>query len=144
MARLFRVLFRLTLGILVILWAAWTITYFKFNDAVLGRFISDKVEAADRGQFELHHAKYPYWGGLASLLFNTPAHVIGDDFTLIDPDGDPVVRVPHVEADVHLRELVASLAKTALFMGKRFYLTLHFSHAVIPGEIGRASCRERV
>lgn len=136
MRRLFRVLVRLTLGILVILWAAYTVAYFKFNDAVLGRFISDKVEAADRGQFELGHARYPYWAGLFSILVNTPAHVVGDDFTLVDPDGDKVVRVPHVEADVHLQELVGSLAKTALFAGKRFYLTLHFSNATIPSGWG--------
>ena len=37
---------------------------------------------------------------------NTPAHVVGEDFTLLDPDGNPVIRVPVAYADVHLQELV--------------------------------------
>jgi hypothetical protein len=134
--RLVRFAIALTLGILAILWAAYTVAFYKFNDAALGRFISNRVEAVDRGQFRLIHARYPYWGGLLSILANTPAHVVGEDFTLVDPDGGTVIRVPHVDADIHLRELILSLGKTALFGGRRLYLTLHFSHARIPGGWG--------
>ncbi|HEY2744081.1 MAG TPA: translocation/assembly module TamB domain-containing protein, partial [Polyangia bacterium] len=55
-----------------------------------------------------------------------------EDFTLLDPDGNPVIRVPVAYADVHIQELLVSLAKTALTGGHRFFLTLHFPRAYIP------------
>src|SRR6185312_7765814 len=78
-------------------------------------------------------AHFPYWGGLASIVLpSTPAHVIGEDFTLLDPDGNPVVRVPAAYADVHIQEMLVSLVKTALTGGHHFFLTLHFPRAYIP------------
>jgi autotransporter translocation and assembly factor TamB len=130
--RLFRLLLRLTLGGLALLWLAYTVAYFKFNDAILGDFITKRVSHVNRGQFILRHARYPYWGGLASLLFDTSAHVVGEDFTLLDPDGNPVIRVPIVYADAHIQELAVSLAKTALSGGHRTFITLHFPRAAIP------------
>ena len=132
MRRLFRLLFRLTLGALALLWLAYSVAYFKFNDATLGAFITKRVNAVERGRFVLGRARYPYWGGLASLLFNTPAHAVGEDFTLFDPDGNAVIKVPLVYADAHVQELVVSLAKTALTGGHQFFLTLHFPSAYIP------------
>ena len=70
-------------------------------------------------------------GSLPSSL-NTPAHVVGEDFTLLDPDGNPVIKVPVAYADVHIQELLVSLAKTALTGGHHFFLTLHFPRAYIP------------
>lgn len=132
MRRLVRLFVKLVAGILVVLSLAYTVAFFKFNDAALGAFISRRVSAVDRGRFELGRARYPYWGGLASMLFGTPAHVVGEDFTLLDPDGNPVIRVPVVYADIHLQELVVSLARTALAGGRSFFLTLHFPRAYIP------------
>jgi hypothetical protein len=130
--RLFRILFKTSLWAFIVLWLAYTAAYFKFNDTVLGSFITRKVGAVDRGQFILRHARYTYWGGLASIVFNTPTHAVGEDFTLLDPDGNVVIKVPVAYTDVHIRELLVSLAKTALTGGRQFYLTLHFSHAYIP------------
>ncbi|MGZ3443401.1 MAG: hypothetical protein ACXVDD_27960, partial [Polyangia bacterium] len=132
MRRLLRIALKALLWGFVALWLAYTAAYFKFNDAVLGAFITRKVGAVDRGQFILRHARYPYWGGLASIVLNTPAHAVGEDFTLLDPDGNPVIRVPVAYADVHIQELIVSLAKTALTGGHQFYLTLHFPRAYIP------------
>src|SRR4051812_45511407 len=130
--RLFRLTFKIALWVFVVLWAAYTIAYFRFNDQILGAFITKRVGAVDRGQFILKHARYPYWGGLASLLLNTPAHAVGEDFTLLDPDGNPVIKVPVAYADVHIQELALSLGKTALTGGHQFFLTLHFPRAYIP------------
>jgi hypothetical protein len=125
-----------TFGTVLVLWAAYTVAFFQFNDATLGRFISNRVEAVDRGKFELKVAHFPYWGGLVSLFLNTPAQAVGEDFELVDPDGGTVIKIPYVATGVHLRELVLSLGKTAMFGGKRFFLTLHFSHARIPSGWG--------
>lgn len=132
MRRLFHAVFRLALWGLCALWLAYSIAYFKFNDVTLGRFITKRVNAVERGSFILGHARYPYWGGLASMLFNTPCQVVGEDFTLLDPDGNPVIEVPVAFAEIHLQELIVSLAKTALTAGHRFYLTLHFPRAYVP------------
>ncbi|MDB4965603.1 MAG: hypothetical protein JWN44_1292 [Myxococcales bacterium] len=132
MRRLFRLLFKIGLWAFVVLWAAYTIAYFRFNDGVLGDFITKRVGAVDRGQFILKRARYPYWGGLASLCLNTPAHAVGEDFTLLDPDGNPVIKVPVAYADVHVQELALSLVKTALSGGRHFFLTLHFPRGYIP------------
>jgi hypothetical protein len=130
--RLFSILLKVALWVLVALWLAYSAAYFKLNDATLGRFITRKVDAVDRGQFILRYAHFPYWGGLASILVGSPAHVVGEDFTLLDPDGNPVIRVPVVYADVHLQELVVSLGRTAFSFGHHFFLTLHFPRASIP------------
>lgn len=116
----------------VALWLAYSGVYLELNDETLGAFITRKVGAVDRGQFLLRRAHYPYWGGLASILLDTPAHAVGDGFRLLDPDGNPVIDVPVVYADVRLQEVVASLAKTALTAGRHFYLTLHFPRAYVP------------
>ena len=95
MRRLIRRALKTVLWALVALWLAYTVAFFKFNDTTLGDFITRKVGAVDRGQFILRHARFPYWGGLASILIpTTAAHVVGEDFTLLDPDGNPVLRVP--------------------------------------------------
>ena len=133
MRRLGRLVFRIAIWGFVALWLAYTAAYYKFNDDVLGSFITKKVDAVDRGQFILKRAHFPYWGGLASIVLpSTPAHVIGEDFTLLDPDGNPVVRVPAAYADVHIQEMLVSLVKTALTGGHHFFLTLHFPRAYIP------------
>ncbi len=132
MRRLFRILFKAALWAFVALWLGYSAAYFRLNDAVLGSLVTRKVGAVERGQFLLRYAHYPYWGGLASLLFDTPAHVVGEDFTLLDPDGNPVIKVPIVYADAKLQELAVSLAKTALTAGHHFFLTLHFPHARVP------------
>ena len=54
----------------------------------------------------------------------------------IDPDGNPVIKVPVAYADVHIQELVVSLAKTALTLGHHFYLTLHFPQRLHPVGLG--------
>ncbi|HWE28049.1 MAG TPA: hypothetical protein VHB97_08615, partial [Polyangia bacterium] len=132
MGRLFRIAFKTALWGFVALWLAYTGAFFKLNDRTLGDLITRKVGAVDRGQFILRRAHYPYWGGLASIVLNTPAHAIGEDFTLLDPDGNPVIKVPVAYADVHIQEVIVSLAKTALIGGHHFFLTLHFPRAYIP------------
>jgi hypothetical protein len=112
------------LGLLVI---AYSAVYAKLNDYTLGAFISGKVNKVERGNFQLKYVHYPYWGGLLSILFNTPVHAEGRDFELHDPDGNLVLKVPGVEAEAHLQELVISLAKFALTF--KFHLNLHISHA---------------
>jgi len=130
--RLLRIAFKAAIWGFLALWLAYTAAYFKLNDAALGDFITRKVNAVERGQFILKRARFPYWGGLASIFLNTPAHAVGEDFTLLDPDGNPVIKVPVAYADVHIQELVVSLAKTALTGGHHFYLTLHFPKAYVP------------
>ncbi|HEX8952010.1 MAG TPA: hypothetical protein VF945_09205, partial [Polyangia bacterium] len=133
MRRLVRIVFKTALWAFIALWLAYTVAYFKLNDATLGAFITRKVGAVDRGQFLLKSAHYPYWGGLASIVIpHVAAHAVGEDFTLLDPDGNPVIRVPVAYADVHIQELLVSLAKTALTGGHHFFLTLHFPRAYIP------------
>ena len=108
----------------------YTIAYYKFNDAVLGDFISDRVNRVERGNFRLGIAHFPYWGGLASVLFNTRARVIGVDFELRDPDGNLVLASPFAETDAYLQELVVSLAKYAFT--QKFHLNLHFANGRVP------------
>jgi hypothetical protein len=114
-------------GLLVV---AYSIAYLKFNDEVLGSFISDRVNKVERGSFNLRSAHFDYFGGLASILFNTPARAVGQDYELYDPDGNLVIKVPYVETDVHIQELVTSLARFAAT--RNFTLNLHFSNGHIP------------
>jgi len=131
--RLLRVTLKAGLWGFVALWVAYTVAYFKLNDAALGEFITRKVGAVERGQFILKRAHFPYWRGLASIVIpHVAAPAVGEDFTLLDPDGNPVIKVPVAYADVHIQELLVSLAKTALTAGHHFYLTLHFPNAYIP------------
>ena len=109
---------------------AYTIAYYQFNNQTLGKFISQRVNHVDRGNFRIAVAHFPYFGGLFSVLLNTPAHVVGLDYTLHDPDGNLVIEVPYVESDVHLQELVVSLVKYAAT--QRFHLNLHFANGRIP------------
>src|SRR5207248_2701536 len=109
---------------------AYTIAYYKFNDAVLGDFISDRVNRVERGDFRLKIAHFPYWGGLFSVLFNTRARVAGGDYELKDPDGNLVLKAEYVETDAYLQELLVSLAKYAFT--QKFHLTLHFANARVP------------
>lgn len=132
MRRLASIVFKGALWGFIALWLAYTAAYFRFNDATLGAFITRKVSTVERGRFVLERARFPYWGGLASIVLNTAAHVEGEAFTLFDPDGNKVIRVPVVYADIHIQELVVSLAKTALTAGHQFFLTLHFPSAYIP------------
>jgi hypothetical protein len=117
-----------------VLVAAYTATFLYFNDAVLGDFISARVNKAERGTFTLQHARYRWGGGLASILLNVPTRVIGEGYELRDPDGNLVLSVPYVETDVYLQELIASLIKMAV--RHRFHLTLHFAHAWVPDAFG--------
>ena len=87
---------------------AYTIAYYKFNDAVLGDFISDRVNRVERGDFRIKIAHFPYWGGLFSVLFNTRARVAGGDYELKDPDGNLVLKAEYVETDAYLQELLVS------------------------------------
>jgi autotransporter translocation and assembly factor TamB len=116
-------------GMIVFL-TAYTIAYYKFNDEVLGAFISKSVNAVERGTFTLKVAHFDYWSGLASVLLDTRAHAVGLDYELKDPDGATVLKVPICETDVYLQELVVSLAKYALT--RNFTLNLHFVDARVP------------
>jgi hypothetical protein len=119
-------------GLLVL--AGYTCAYEWFNDATLGQFISAQVNRAERGQFLLARARFTWAGGLLSLFTNVPTRVVGEDYRLLDPDGNTVLVVPYVEADIHLQSLIVSLVKMAVT--QRFYLDLHFSHAWVPAGLG--------
>ncbi len=129
-ARLFKRLLRLAAWAVLFLTFGYSITYKVLNDEALGRLISGKVNKLERGNFQLRYVHYPFWSGLASILFNTPVHVEADDFTLHDPDGNLVLKVPHVEADARLQTLVISLAKFGAT--QKFHLNLHVEHAHVP------------
>jgi len=103
----------------------------QFSGPALGRFISARVSNVKRGTFHLGSVDYSYWGGMASILFNTPVTAYGTDYTEHDPDGNIVLRVPVVETEIHLRELIVSLVKYATHP-KAFSLTLHFKRAHAP------------
>jgi autotransporter translocation and assembly factor TamB len=111
---------------------AYTGAYFtQFSGPALGRFISARVNHVKRGTFQLGSVDYSYWGGMASILFNTPVTAYGRDFTEHDPDGNLVLQVPVAETQIHLRELIVSLVKYASHP-KAFSLTLHFKRAHVP------------
>ena len=120
---------RWVLGAVLTFLTAYTGVFFALNDRVLGSLISGLVTHTVRGTFTLGRAHYDYFGGLWSIVSNRTTHVRGGDFEMIDPDGNPVMRVPHVEADVHLRELISSLVEFGL--SRHFHLHLHFSRADI-------------
>lgn len=130
MRRLLKSLLKIGAWLTGLLVVAYSVAYLKFNDEVLGHFISDRVNRVERGSFVLQYAHFDYWSGLASLLFNTPAHAVGMDYELRDPDGNLVLKVPYAETEVHIQELVASLAKYAVT--RNFTLNLHFGHGHLP------------
>src|SRR5688572_5787174 len=96
------VLFGCFVGFLTI----YTGLFFQLNDRRLGKLVSWLVTRAVRGNFTLGRAHYGYFGGLWSILTNRPVAVTGGDFEMLDPDGHVVMRVPQVEAEVHLQELI--------------------------------------
>src|SRR5437868_5723434 len=109
----------------------YTGVFFKLNDRLLGKMISGLVTHSVRGTFTLGRAHYDYFGGLWSILTNRPTHVRGGDFEMHDPDGNLVMRVPHVEAEIHLQELIGSLIHFGL--SRHFHVRLHFAHVDLPG-----------
>jgi hypothetical protein len=116
----------------VIFLLGYTGAYFtQFSGPALGRFISARVTNVKRGTFHLGSVDFSYWGGMASILFNTPVTAYGTDYTEHDPDGNIVLRVPVAETEIHLRELIVSLIKYATHP-KAFSLTLHFKRAHAP------------
>ncbi|MEO6953374.1 MAG: translocation/assembly module TamB domain-containing protein [Polyangia bacterium] len=120
---------KVVVGSVLVFLTAYTGVFFKLNDRVLGRLISGLVTNSVRGTFTLGRAHYDYFGGLWSIVSNRTTHVRGGDFEMVDPDGNAVMRVPHVEADVHLRELVVSLLEFGL--SGHFHVHLHFERADI-------------
>jgi autotransporter translocation and assembly factor TamB len=122
------------------LWATATVVvlytgvFFYLDDLRLGGLITRAVSDSERGTFTLRHARYRWAPGLLSILFNTPAHVVGEDFELRDPDHNLVLKVPYVETDAYLQETVVSLAKYVAT--RRFHLTLHFARSWIPTGLG--------
>ena len=122
---------KLVVGAALAFLTIYTGVFFELNDRLLGRLISGLVTSSVRGTFTLGRAHYDYFGGLWSIVTNRTTHVRGGDFEMVDPDGNDVMRVPHVEADVHLRELVVSLLEFGL--SRHFHVHLHFAHADIPG-----------
>jgi len=132
---LIKKLLRTTLWALLIFFCAYNIAYLKLNDFALGSYISKRVNKVERGNFQLAYVHYDYWSGMASLLFNTPAHVTAKNFELRDPDGNMVIAAEGAEVDAYLRELVSSLAQylgTFLEGAPKFHLNLHFAHARVP------------
>lgn len=130
MRRLAKSLAKVCLWTLGVLWVAYSVAYVKFNDEVLGKFISDRVNKVERGSFVIQYAHFDYWTGFASLLFDTPAHAVGMDYELKDPDGNLVLKVPYAETDVYVQELIGSLLKFAAT--RNFNLDLHFRHGHVP------------
>jgi hypothetical protein len=128
--RLFKALLKVTAWAVGLIAVVYSIAYLKFNDEVLGGFISDRVNKVERGSFVLGYAHFDYASGLASLLFNTPAHAVGMDYELRDPDGNLVLKVPYAETEVYIQELVGSLLKYAVT--RDFTLNLHFRHGHVP------------
>ena|GEM_PF-3853279 len=103
-----------------------------FHGDSLGAFISARVNSSRRGTFTLGKCEYSYFGGMASVLFNRPVPVVAHDYTLLDPEGNVVLKIPRVEADIHIRELLLALARFPLSGLRAFSITLHFSHVHIP------------
>ena len=88
------------------------------------------MNKVEQGNFQLGSVHYDYWSGMASVLLNTPAHVVAKDFELRDPDGNLVIAASGAEVDAYLRELITSLAEYA--STRQFHLNLHFAHARVP------------
>src|SRR5262245_15776880 len=93
-----RILLRILVGIVAVVWLGYTGTYFILNGRSLGSLISNQVNRAERGSFILTKATYPYWGGLVSIFTNWPVPVVGEDYELRDPDNNLVLKVPRVDA----------------------------------------------
>jgi autotransporter translocation and assembly factor TamB len=117
-------------GFVVLAGIGYSIAYLRFNDEVLGSFISGQVTRSVRGTFSLGRVHYSFWGGLYSVLTGGGTDVVGERFEMLDSDGHVVMKVPQVLARAHLRELCLSLGKFALT--RRFHLRLHFSDVEIP------------
>lgn len=130
MRRFARFLHRLIRRVLVTLVVVWMGAFFFFNDERLGWFVSKMVTGSVRGTFALRRIHYPFWGGLWSALTDRPTTVYGEDFRMLDPDGNLAMRVDGVETEVKLRTLLASLLRSPL--ERRLVLTLEFQNARAP------------
>ena len=87
----------------------------------------------DRGQFILRRARYPYWGGLASILSQHAGArrrrgLHAPRSRRQSGHQGARSRTPTCTS----RSCIVSLAKTALTGGHHFFLTLHFPRAYIP------------
>ena len=107
------------------LWVAYSGAYLFFSGDHLGQFISNAVTKSVRGTFHLGSVRFGYWNGLRALFTNGEIAAEGIDFELLDPDGDPVLKVPHANAHVKFWPLLYSLGKYGLTW--RFNLTLDFA-----------------
>lgn len=123
----------------------WLVVYLVLNDSRMGLLVNTIISGPQskpgglvRGKFHLGYAHYDYWTSLASVILNTPAPVRGGDFELHDPDGNLVMRIEEVRAEMYIGELARSLIRTAFSapFKRGVFVDLHFTRARVRGGHG--------
>jgi hypothetical protein len=138
---LLRRIIQLLAGVMLL----WLVAYLVLNDGRMGLLVNTIVSGPQgkpgglvRGKFRLGYAHYDYWTSLASVILNTAAPVRGGDFELHDPDGNLVMRIEEVRAEMYIGELVRSLLRTAVSapFKRGVFVDLHFTRARVRGGHG--------
>ncbi|MBL9005817.1 MAG: translocation/assembly module TamB domain-containing protein [Myxococcales bacterium] len=113
----------------------WFAVFMALNDRSLGRLITKIVTSQVSGEFKLGSAHYDYWSSLGSLILNTQAPVVGQDFELRDPTGALVMKAKRVEARMYVGELVRGLLRSAVSapFGRGVFIELHFASGTVHG-----------
>lgn len=113
----------------------WFAVFMALNDRSLGRLITKIVTGQVSGEFKLGSAHYDYWSSLGSLILNTQAPVVGQDFELRDPAGNLVMQAKRVEARMYVGELVRGLLRSAVSapFGRGVFIELHFASGTVFG-----------
>lgn len=113
----------------------WFAVFMALNDRSLGRLITKIVTGQVSGEFKIGSAHYDYWSSLGSLILNTQAPVVGEDFELRDPAGAVVMKAKRVEARMYVGELVRGLLRSAVSapFGRGVFIELHFASGTVHG-----------
>lgn len=122
-------LVRRVLQVLAFIALVWLGVFVGLNDRRLGSMVSRIVGGQIRGEFHLGYARYSYFSSLASILLNTTTRIEAGDFEMRDPNGDLVMKVERLEANIYLGELIRGLLRTAVSapFGQGSFIELHFS-----------------
>ncbi len=130
-----RTLVRRVLQVFSAIMLLWFGVYLGLNDRNLGRLVTYVASGQVRGRFILGYAHYDYWSSLGSLILNTAAPVAGGEFELRDPNGDLVLGVKRIEANMYIGELIRGLIRTAVSapFGRGSFIEIHASEGRLRG-----------
>ena len=94
----------------------YTCVYFVWNDEAIAHSVSGWISTPMRGKggakgqaFVIGRARYPYWGGIKSLLLGGPSWVEMWDTTIYDPDGNEVIYAEYAHGQFWIGRLVWNL-----------------------------------